>query len=52
MHSAKYDDSHLVVFSSLGPVFCAGTDLHYLTTGDRRAAARLMADAIRSAGDF
>jgi len=47
MNSAKYDDSHLVLFSSLGNVFCSGTDLHYLVSGDRRMAARQMADSIR-----
>jgi len=46
MNSAKYDDSHLVLFSSLGNVFCSGTDLHFLVTGDRRIAARQMADSI------
>ncbi|XP_012935775.1 chromodomain Y-like protein 2 isoform X2 [Aplysia californica] len=47
LNSAKYDDSHLVLFSSLGNVFCSGTDLHFLVSGDRRMAARQMADSIR-----
>ncbi|KAH9515532.1 Chromodomain Y-like protein 2 [Bulinus truncatus] len=47
LNSAKYDDSHLVLFSSLGNVFCSGTDLHFLVSGDRKMAARQMTDAIR-----
>ncbi|CAG5118081.1 unnamed protein product [Candidula unifasciata] len=47
LNSAKYDDSHLVLFSSLGNVFCSGTDLHFLVSGDRKMSARQMADAIR-----
>ncbi|GFO43508.1 chromodomain y-like protein 2 [Plakobranchus ocellatus] len=47
LNSAKYDDSHLVLFSSLGNVFCSGTDLHFLISNDRKVAARQMADSIR-----
>ncbi|XP_059164410.1 chromodomain Y-like protein 2 isoform X2 [Physella acuta] len=47
LNSAKYDDSHLVLFSSLGNVFCSGTDLHFLVSGDRKMSARQMTDAIR-----
>ncbi|GAB1597893.1 chromodomain Y-like protein 2 isoform X1 [Argonauta hians] len=47
LNSAKYDDSHLVMFSSLGSVFCSGIDLHFLLTGERKVQARKMADALR-----
>nr|KAG5712936.1 hypothetical protein BaRGS_021730 [Batillaria attramentaria] len=47
LNTAKYDDSSLVLFSSIGNFFCSGTDLHFLVTGDRRVAARQMADALR-----
>ncbi|CAL1532298.1 unnamed protein product [Lymnaea stagnalis] len=47
LNSAKYDDSHLVLFSSLGNVFCSGTDLHFLVSGERKMSARQMTDAIR-----
>lgn len=47
LNSAKYDDSHLVLLSSLGNVFCSGTDLHFLISNDRKVAARQMADSIR-----
>ncbi|BFZ13279.1 hypothetical protein BsWGS_16317 [Bradybaena similaris] len=47
LNSAKYDDSHLVLFSSLGNVFCSGTDLHFLVSDDRKISARQMSDAIR-----
>ncbi|KAK7115390.1 testis-specific chromodomain protein Y 2-like [Littorina saxatilis] len=47
LNTAKYDDSSLVLFSSIGSFFCSGIDLHFLTTGDRRVAARQMADALR-----
>lgn len=49
LNTAKYDDSALVLFSSIGSFFCSGVDLHFLTTGDRRVAARQMADALRYA---
>lgn len=51
LNTAKYDDSALVLFSSIGSFFCSGVDLHFLTTGDRRVAARQMADALRYAWD-
>ncbi|KAL4234000.1 Chromodomain Y-like protein 2 [Mactra antiquata] len=47
LNASKYDDSTLVMFSGLGNVFCSGIDLHYLTVGDRKIAARKMADALR-----
>ncbi|XP_046329209.2 testis-specific chromodomain protein Y 2-like [Haliotis rufescens] len=47
LNSAKYDDSNLVMLSSIGNVFCSGIDLNFLTTGDRRIAARQMVDAVR-----
>ena len=51
LNTAKYDDSALVLFSSIGSFFCSGVDLHFLTTGDRQVAARQMADALRYAWD-
>ncbi|XP_052816190.1 chromodomain Y-like protein 2 isoform X1 [Mya arenaria] len=47
LSAAKYDDSTVVMLSGLGNVFCSGVDLHYLTTGDRKLAAKKMADALR-----
>ncbi|ESO96903.1 hypothetical protein LOTGIDRAFT_115490 [Lottia gigantea] len=47
LNSAKYDDSNLVMFSSIGNVFCSGVDLNYLTTGDPKIAARKMVDSLR-----
>lgn len=47
LNTAKYDDSSLVLFGGIGNVFSSGTDLHFLVTGDRRVAARQMADALR-----
>lgn len=47
LNSAKYDDSHLVMFSSVGSIFCSGIDLHFLLTGERKVQARKMADALR-----
>ncbi|XP_045192755.2 chromodomain Y-like protein isoform X2 [Mercenaria mercenaria] len=47
LNAAKYDDSNLVMFSGLCNVFCSGVDLHYLTVGDKKVAARQMADALR-----
>jgi len=47
LNTAKYDDSNLVLFSGLGNVFCSGIDLHYLTTEDKKVAARKMVDALR-----
>ena len=52
LNAAKYDDSNLVMFSGLGNVFCSGIDLHYLSTGDRKTAARNMVDALRYARFF
>lgn len=48
LNSAKYDDSRLVLFSGLGNIFCSGTDLHFLVSGERAVAARQMAEKIRS----
>jgi len=47
LSNAKYDDSKLVMLSGCGSVFCPGIDLKYLQTGDRREAARKMAESIR-----
>ncbi|XP_052232679.1 chromodomain Y-like protein isoform X2 [Dreissena polymorpha] len=47
LSAAKYDDSTVVMLSGLGNVFCSGIDLHYLTTGDRKVAAKEMADSLR-----
>lgn len=47
LNAAKYDDSNLVMFSGLGNVFCSGIDLHCLTVGDKKVAARQMTDALR-----
>ncbi|XP_076470408.1 uncharacterized protein LOC143300542 [Babylonia areolata] len=47
LNTAKYDDSSLVLFSSIGNFFCSGVDLRFLTSGDRRVAARQMSDALR-----
>ncbi|XP_060599249.1 testis-specific chromodomain protein Y 2-like isoform X2 [Ruditapes philippinarum] len=47
LNAAKYDDSNLVMFSGLCNVFCSGVDLHYLTVGDKKIAARQMADSLR-----
>lgn len=47
LNASKYDDSNLLMFSGLGNVFCSGIDLHYLTVGDKKVAARQMVDALR-----
>lgn len=47
LNSAKYDDSNLVMFTSVGNIFCSGIDLHFLLAGDRKVQARKMADALR-----
>ncbi|XP_050397631.1 testis-specific chromodomain protein Y 2 [Patella vulgata] len=47
LNSAKYDDSNLVMLSSIGNVFCSGVDLNFLTRGDPKIAARQMSDSLR-----
>ncbi|XP_041376692.1 chromodomain Y-like protein 2 [Gigantopelta aegis] len=48
LNSAKYDDSKLVMFSSIGNVFCSGVDLNFFKSADRKVTARQMADAVRN----
>jgi len=47
LNAAKYDDSSVVMLSGLNNVFCSGVDLHYLTTGDRKLAAKKTVEALR-----
>ena len=49
LHNARCDDSHVLLLTGSGNVFCSGIDLHYLLTEccDRRMAAKTMADCLR-----
>ena len=50
LHNARCDDSHVLLLTGSGNVFCSGVDLHYLLTEctDRRVAAKTMSDCLRS----
>ena len=47
LHSAKFDDTRVVLLSGSGNTFCSGVDLHYLIEGDPRQRAQQMADALK-----